>query len=44
MDLLKASHLPKGIEIIKCQSHQTDSSIISNGNNQADQAAKTAAF
>ena len=44
MDLLKASHLPKAIGIIHCWSHQTDSSIISKGNNQADQAARTAAF
>lgn len=44
MDLLKCFHLPKAIGIIHCQSHQTDSSIISKGNNWADHAARTAAF
>ena len=44
MDLLKASHLPKAIGIIHCRSHQSDSSIVSKGNNRADRAAKTAAL
>ncbi|XP_057631307.1 uncharacterized protein LOC130877762 [Chionomys nivalis] len=44
IDLLKASHLPKAIGIIHCRSHQSDSSIVSKGNNRADRAAKTAAL
>ncbi|MGE9805376.1 RNase H family protein, partial [Escherichia coli] len=34
---IMASHLPKAIGIIHCQSHQTDSSVISRGNNRADE-------
>lgn len=44
INLLKASHLPTAIGIIHCRSHQSDSSIISRGNNRADRAAKTAAL
>ena len=36
MAMLKASHLPTAIGIIHCRSHQTDESIVSKGNNQAD--------
>lgn len=42
--MLKASHLPKAIGIIYCWSHQIDNSIISRGNNRADEAARTAAL
>ena len=42
--MLKASHLPKAVGIIHCQSHQTDSSIMSRGDNRADEAARAAAL
>ncbi|XP_076403062.1 uncharacterized protein LOC143267687 [Peromyscus maniculatus bairdii] len=44
MAMLEASHLPRAIGIVHCRSHQTDSSIISRGNNWADQAARTVAL
>lgn len=44
MAMLEASHLPRAIGIVHCRSHQTDSSIISRGNNRADQAARAAAL
>ncbi|XP_027247589.1 protein NYNRIN-like [Cricetulus griseus] len=44
MAMLRASHLPKAIGIIHCRSHQTDSSVISRGNNRADRAARAAAL
>jgi ribonuclease HI len=38
--VLEASHLPSQIGITHCKAHQTDSSIITKGNNQADTEAK----
>ena len=44
MAMLKASHLPTAIGIIHYRSHQMDDSIVSKGNNQADEAARAAAL
>jgi hypothetical protein len=40
----KASHLPTAIGIVHCRSHQTDDSIVSKGNNRADEAARAVAL
>ena len=40
MAMLKASHLPTATGIVHCKSHQTDDSIVSMGNNRADEAAR----
>jgi ribonuclease HI len=42
--VLEASHLLSQIGITHCKAHQTDSSIITRGNNQADAEAKQAAL
>ena len=44
MAMLKASHLPTAIGIIHYRSHQMDDSIVSKGNNQADEAARAVVF
>jgi hypothetical protein len=44
MAMLKASHLPTVIGIVYCRSHQMDDSIVSKGNNRADEAARAAAL
>jgi ribonuclease HI len=42
--VLEASCLPSWVGITHCKAHQTDSSIITRGNNQADKEAKRAAL
>jgi ribonuclease HI len=42
--VLEASCLPSWVGIMHCKAHQTDSSIITRGNNQADTEAKRAAL
>jgi hypothetical protein len=40
MAMLKAFHLSTATGIVHCKSHQTDDSIVSMGNNRADEAAR----
>jgi hypothetical protein len=40
--MLKASHLLTAIGIVHCRSHQPHDSIVSKGNNRADEAATAA--
>jgi hypothetical protein len=40
MAMLKASHLPTVIGIVHCRSHQTDDSVVSKRNYQADKATR----
>lgn len=42
--MLKASHLPTAIGIVHCRSHQMDDSIVSKGNNRANEAARAVAL
>jgi ribonuclease HI len=42
--VLETSHFPSRVGITHCKAHQTDSSIITRGNNQADTEAKRAVF
>ena len=44
MAMLKASHLPTAIGIVPCRSYQTDDSIVSKGNNWANEAARAVAL
>jgi hypothetical protein len=44
VQVLEASHLPSQVGITHCKAHQTDSSIITRGNNWADIEAKQAAL
>ena len=44
MAMLKASHLPTAIGIVHCRSHQMDDSIVSKGNNRANEAARAVAL
>jgi hypothetical protein len=42
MAKLQTSYLPTTIGIIHCRFHQTDNSIVSKGNNQADKTGRAA--
>ena len=44
MAMLEASCLPTATGIIHCRSHPTDDSIVSKGNNRANEAARAAAL
>jgi hypothetical protein len=44
MAMLKSSHLPTAIGIVHCRFHQTDESIISKGNNWAEESARGVAL